>query len=1079
MRRWMALVLVIGTGGGFALGAGPDPAAQRLRQSFPGVEYYVQGDLTTRVYGAIFGLGPSPELTADAFVREYAGVFGLTAEELQPGNPFNGDYTLPLMYEPGRAGGDGSDYKFTLVYYHQVRDGIPVYQAELRLLVRNEPGYPLVLAVSSLKELGDFVVPTAALRSPAQTAAFEAALQDAPSLTNFGPTELVIYAGPADEPAKPTLALTFEADNYAANNGRPEKYRFVADAQTGAILHKENLIIFTDIVGNVSGMATTGPKSDACGPEEATPMPYATVTMGSTTVYADASGNFVIPNSGTSQVTVQSPMSGRYFTVDNVAGSEETLSLNVTPPGPANFMHNQANTTEAIRAQVNGYVQANVVRNWVLTYHPTYPTISTQLNFPVRVMRSDLYCPGNAWYDGSSINFCAASGSYPNTAYSSVILHEYGHHIVQSGGSGQDQYGEGVGDCVSVIILDDPVLGYGFTGNCNTGLRTAVNTMQYPCSGEAHACAPLLSGCIWDTRNALVATDPHTYRSILGNLMVNSVPLHTGTLITPQITIDWLTLDDNDGDLANGTPHYNQICAGFNAHNMNCPALSLLSFSFPNGRPELVSPAGGTTVRVVVSPLAGQPQPNTGWFYYRIGSENWTSAPMTQVSPNVYDATFPAAPCGTIIRYYFSAQATSGPLVYSPSNAPATSYSATAATSMTVLVDDAFETDSGWTRGDVGDNATSGLWDRDIPEATAAQPGSDHTPDPGVRCWVTDHRAGSSVGSYDVDGGKTTLKSPWFNLSGYTAAKISYWRWYSNNQGANPNADTFRVDITNNNEASWINVETVGPSGAETGGGWYYHEFSVTDFVSLNNPIRLRFIAEDAGGGSIVEAALDDFQIVVYTCVTQYTLTTTVSGQGTVTLDPPGGVYNAGTSVQLAANAAPGWHFDHWEGALSGSANPATLLMDGNKSVTAVFVLNQYTLTTGVVGQGTVTLNPPGGVYTHGTTVQLTAEAATGWHFDHWEGALSGTDNPATLFMDGDKSVTAFFAQNPAGCPGDLNCDGEITYADIDLFVTALSGQANWPYPECPWINADLNNDGDVTYADIDPFVAAIGTSCP
>jgi len=81
--------------------------------------------------------------------------------------------------------------------------------------------------------------------------------------------------------------------------------------------------------------------------------------------------------------------------------------------------------------------------------------------------------------------------------------------------------------------------------------------------------------------------------------------------------------------------------------------------------------------------------------------------------------------------------------------------------------------------------------------------------------------------------------------------------------------------------------------------------------------------------------------------------------------------------------------------------------------------------------------------------------------------------------MDGNKSVTAFFAQNPAGCPGDLNCDGEITYADIDLFVTALSGQANWPYPECPWINADLNSDGDVTYADIDPFVAAIGTSCP
>jgi hypothetical protein len=59
---------------------------------------------------------------------------------------------------------------------------------------------------------------------------------------------------------------------------------------------------------------------------------------------------------------------------------------------------------------------------------------------------------------------------------------------------------------------------------------------------------------------------------------------------------------------------------------------------------------------------------------------------------------------------------------------------------------------------------------------------------------------------------------------------------------------------------------------------------------------------------------------------------------------------------------------------------------------------------------------------------------------------------------------------------GDMNCDGEVTYADIDLFVEALQGESAWSHPNCPWINADMNGDGEVTYGDIDPFVAAIGS---
>ncbi len=71
------------------------------------------------------------------------------------------------------------------------------------------------------------------------------------------------------------------------------------------------------------------------------------------------------------------------------------------------------------------------------------------------------------------------------------------------------------------------------------------------------------------------------------------------------------------------------------------------------------------------------------------------------------------------------------------------------------------------------------------------------------------------------------------------------------------------------------------------------------------------------------------------------------------------------------------------------------------------------------------------------------------------------------------------FLMTPAGCRGDMNCDGRVTFADIDLFVAALAGESAWGCRPCPWIHADINGDAAVNFADIDPFVALIGTTCP
>jgi len=170
----------------------------------------------------------------------------------------------------------------------------------------------------------------------------------------------------------------------------------------------------------------------------------------------------------------------------------------------------------------------------------------------------------------------------------------------------------------------------------------------------------------------------------------------------------------------------------------------------------------------------------------------------------------------------------------------------------------------------------------------------------------------------------------------------------------------------------------------------------------------------------------------------QYTLTVNVTGNGSVDLNPAGGTYASGTNVQLTANADAGWHFDHWTGNLSGSTNPASILMDANKSVTAVFVQDEYTLTVNVSGSGSVSLNPSGGTYLSGTNVQLTANADAGWHFDHWIGHLTGSTNPDSILMDGDKSVTAVFVQDEYTLTVNVTGNGTV---DLDpVGGTYLSG---------------------------------------
>lgn len=177
---------------------------------------------------------------------------------------------------------------------------------------------------------------------------------------------------------------------------------------------------------------------------------------------------------------------------------------------------------------------------------------------------------------------------------------------------------------------------------------------------------------------------------------------------------------------------------------------------------------------------------------------------------------------------------------------------------------DDVEADRGWTLGAPGDNATSGQWVTGDPVATVyngnpVQPEDDHTPAPGVRCFVTGNGTpGGPAGDSDVDGGTTTLLTPVFDLEHVDGASVSYWVYYTNDRGNSPSQDYWDVQITNNG-TNWVSLEHTTTST----NAWVQRTFQVADHVSLSDQVQIRFVAQDQSPGSLVDALIDDFVLIV------------------------------------------------------------------------------------------------------------------------------------------------------------------------------------------------------------------------
>jgi hypothetical protein len=169
-----------------------------------------------------------------------------------------------------------------------------------------------------------------------------------------------------------------------------------------------------------------------------------------------------------------------------------------------------------------------------------------------------------------------------------------------------------------------------------------------------------------------------------------------------------------------------------------------------------------------------------------------------------------------------------------------------------------FETDQGWVNNAAGtDTASTGQWGRSNPSLTtfdgvAMQP--DNAAE-GEFALITDGQSGSRLGSFDVDNGVTTMKSPNIDLTEASQANLSFSYFFAHLGNANSD-DYLRVKIVGSTTSTVLEKRG---TREVVGADWQTHHVDISEFAGQSVYILVE--AADAGRGSLIEAGIDSVDI--------------------------------------------------------------------------------------------------------------------------------------------------------------------------------------------------------------------------
>ena len=619
------------------------------------------------------------------------------------------------------------------------------------------------------------------------------------------------------------------------------------DAHTGEIVQRTNDVHFLDFQGNTQAGIEVNTYCDGETTEVASYMQVQ--VSGVSTTVSDGDGNWTVPYSGTDSRTVTATLFGDYVNVNVSSGTDATFSGTATPGTPFTVEFNDGNSRQDER---DVFEAVNDIHDYFETVDPGWGRTNTRITANVNVSGS---C--NAFYNGT-INFYEAAGGCANTGeIQGVVHHEYGHGVQASllgGTQGNQGLGEGNSDVLANILTQESIIGRGFNTNCTLGIRDSDNALIYPddLNGQIHHDGQIIAGFHWDAM--MIFQDLYGLEAGTHQMAID---WHFGRKVSRPMTqpaqvLATFIANDDDGNLDNGTPHWDVYCQAASNHGYSCPAVTagvIIDHTAQRTRQiegDLVLDADIQSTEASL---------DYARVVYRNQGGAWQTADFVNVGGTAYEATLPGLAHMDEIEYYVEAADLNGLTRTVPGLAPDLGvFAFDIAQTYTAM-----ESASGWTVNLEGlDTATSTPWENVVPVRSPIAPGEDTTPGTGTRCWVTfNGPEGGFSGQGDIDFGFTTLYSPTYDMSGASQLIVKYSKWFSNNTGSGANQDPWMVQVRNNGGA-WMDVENT----LTSTDGWETARIDLMPILGDPGTIQFKFIGSDENPPGFVDAGIDDFRIL-------------------------------------------------------------------------------------------------------------------------------------------------------------------------------------------------------------------------
>jgi len=310
----------------------------------------------------------------------------------------------------------------------------------------------------------------------------------------------------------------------------------------------------------VTVMAWTRTGADAFSPLQNIPLPGVEVSVPGVGQRAtDDNGEFVID--------INAPVTININGLDNI--HHTLISGNSAPSGSVTVQPG-VNATIQLLSQSASSAQAAHTTACYWTYRSnewarsilgnTGPmNIASGVNITVNNSNT---C--NATYNSGSnlMTYYSQGGGCSNTAFSTVVAHEWGHGLDhQYGGIANSNFeglSEGWGDIIAMYLVDSPIIGSGFQSP-GVGIRNGNNARMWPYWTSApHGAGEVWMGWAWRFREALRASLGTTAAVQISNdLVLGSIVADATT--REDAVLQVFIADDDDGNLLNGTPHYNEL----------------------------------------------------------------------------------------------------------------------------------------------------------------------------------------------------------------------------------------------------------------------------------------------------------------------------------------------------------------------------------------------------------------------------------------------------------------------------------------------------------------------------------------